>query len=120
MIWIICSILLGLAGVYIAVVRPILQAKPKFAAFYAEADTFWKKVWAFSFKSATVLIAYAQALLGILATQLESVAALLGDPDFKSQVSNLFGAEPKTLGYIMLAISLITFAARMRSIATKE
>jgi hypothetical protein len=120
MTWIICATLLGLAGVYFAIVRPILEAKPQFKSFYDEADTFWKKVWAFSYKSATVLLSYIQGLLGILATQLDSIAALLGDPDFKTQVSNMLGAEPKTLGYVMLAMSLIMFAARMRSISSKE
>lgn len=116
MIWIILATLLGIAGIYLAIIRPILEAKPQFRKFYAEADTFWKKVWALAYKSSTVLVAYGQAALGILATQIESIAALFGDPDFKAQFINLVGADTKTVGYILLAISLVTFAARMRSI----
>lgn len=115
--WIIFAIIIGMIGTYLGIVRPILEAKPQFAEFYAEADTFWKMVWAFSYKSITVLISYVQGILGILATQIDSIASLLGDPDFKTQVSNLIGADTKTLGYVLMGISLITFAARMRSIA---
>jgi hypothetical protein len=111
------AIVIGLLGLYLGVIRPILEAKPQFKQFYEEADGFWKTAWAFSYKSLTVLVSYVQGILGILATQLDSIASLLGDPDFKTQITNLIGADTKTIGYILMGISIVTFAARMRSIS---
>lgn len=113
--WITFAVALGTVGVYL-VIRPILEATPQFKEFYAEANTFWQKVFALAYNSGTIVWSYGLGAGGLLVNQGDNIAALLGDPDFKAQLSNLLGADSKTLGIIFMCISVITFAARMRSI----
>ena len=48
---------------------------------------------------------------------LEPIASALGDPDFKLQVTGALQSDPKILGYVAMGISIITIAARLRSVA---
>jgi hypothetical protein len=41
--------------VYFMFLRPVLHAIPALKGFYAEANTFWGKVWALTGRSVTVL-----------------------------------------------------------------
>ncbi|KIZ47401.1 MULTISPECIES: hypothetical protein [Rhodopseudomonas] len=109
------SIVLVVAGIYL-VIRPVLRASPRFAEFYAEADTFWQKVAAFGYNSATVALSYALSAIGFLTSQIDTLATLLGDPQIKQQIADMLGASPTVLGYVMMAIGVVTFVARMRSI----
>ncbi|KPG01781.1 hypothetical protein IP86_02930 [Rhodopseudomonas sp. AAP120] len=115
MLWWIFALFGLLVGTYL-VIRPILRASPRFANFYANADTFWQKVAAFGYNSATVALSYALAALGFLTSQIDALATLLGDPQVKQQIADALGANPSVLGWVMIAIGVITFAARMRSI----
>lgn len=115
MIWWMLFLFFLLIGGYL-VIRPMLAAQPQFREFYARANTLWEKAWVFAWNSATVLWSYLLAAFGFLSSQLDHFATLLGDPEFKSQISNVIGADTKTLGYVMMGIAFVTFAARMRSI----
>jgi len=114
-IWI-SLIVPGLICAYAFFLRPVLAAMPQLKKFYAEADGFWAKVWAVCGKSATLAWSYILVGIGTLVQFIDPLAAALGDPDLKNQVTNTLQADPKILGYVMMAISAITIAARLRSI----
>ena len=113
---IIVSVLSALFVVYL-VLRPVLKATDQFKAFYAHADTVWGKVAAFGYNSATVAFAYVQAAFGFVLAQIDLIAPVVGDPRLKEQISETLGANPTVLGYVLMVIAVITFVARMRSIA---
>lgn len=117
--WFVLSLLLAIAiaaVLYILVIRPFLKGLPALKDFYAEADTFWQKAWALCWNSLTVLWSYVLLAGGFLVNQLDTIAAFLGDPDFKAQISAVFGADAKLVGGIFMGIAVINFASRMRSI----
>lgn len=107
----------GLACLYALVLRPVLHRIPQLAKFYAEADGFWTKVWALCGKSVTMLWGYILGGVGGALSLVEPIANQLGDPDLKNQITNLLQSNPKYVGYFTIAVSLITLAARLRSIA---
>ena len=107
----------GLVVGYALLLRPILHKVPALAAFYAEADGFWAKVWASCGKSATVAWGYALGGLGSAMALLDPLANAVGDPALKDQVTTALQSNPKILGYLTIGISVITIAARWRSIA---
>lgn len=108
-----------LVAVYLLVLRPVLHALPQLKTFYAEADGFWEKVWALNWNSLTIAWSYFMAAVGFGLDWLEPVASALGDPDFKAQLADMLQAEPKTLGWVLMGISAVNIAARLRSFATK-
>lgn len=114
-IWLLL-ILPGLICGYFIFLRPVLAAVPKFKQFYTEADGFWMKVSALGGHSASIAWGYFLALIGILFDWIEPIAAALGDPDIKNQITSTLQADPQVLGYIAMGISAITIAARLRSI----
>lgn len=106
----------GLAFLYALILRPMLHKIPPFEKFYAEADGFWAKIWAICGKSITMLWGYVLGGIGSALALLDPVAKTLGDPDLKDQVTNALQSNPKILGYVTIVISIITIAARLRSI----
>jgi hypothetical protein len=106
----------GLIATYFMLLRPFLEKFPALQKFYTEADGFWAKVWAICGKSITMAWSYGMVVLGLLLNQLDSIAATAGDPNFKDQVASLLHSDPKYLGYFTMAVSLVTIAARLRSI----
>jgi len=102
---------------YAVLLRPWLRKIPALLAFYAEADGFWARVWAYCGKSVTVAWGYLLGGFGSAMALLDPLAKVVGDPDLKDQVTTLLQSNPKVLGYITIWISLVTIAARMRSIA---
>lgn len=106
----------GLVCAYFFFVRPILKAIPQFQKFYVEADGFWAKVSALGGHSASIAWGYFMMLVGIVAQWLEPTATAVGDPDFKSQLTDALGAHPKVLGYFLMGISAVTIVARLRSL----
>lgn len=106
----------GLVAAYVLFVRPWLRALPAFKSFYAEADTVWQKVWAVCGKSVTMAWSYALAALGAIWSQIDTIATTFGDPNFKQQVTELIGADPKAIGYFAMVVSAVTIAARLRSL----
>ena len=106
----------GLVAAYVLLLRPLLAAIPQLRKFYAEADGFWAKVSALGWHSATIAWSYFMIVVGLIMNWIEPLATALGDPDIKNQVTNTLQADPKILAYVMMAISAITIAARLRSI----
>lgn len=115
MLWIL--ILPGLIVAYALILRPVLSKIPKLQKFYAEADGFWATVWAYCGKSMTVAWGYALGGVGSAMALIEPLATAVGDPGLKDQVTTALQSNPKILGYITIGISVITIAARLRSIA---
>ncbi|WP_316181399.1 hypothetical protein [Bradyrhizobium sp. SZCCHNRI1009] len=106
----------GLVAAYALLLRPILHRIPAFQTFYAEADGFWAKVWAICGKSITVLWGYVLGGIGSSLALLDRIAPAVGDADLKDKVSQALQSNPQILGYILAGISVITIAARVRSL----
>lgn len=115
MIWLFFTSILVFILAYL-VIRPTLAALPQMQAFYAEADTFWQKASALAWHKASVAWSYLLFVLGWLVNQLDSVAALVGDPDFREQIANALGADPKLLSYVMIGVSVLIFVNRMKAV----
>lgn len=113
-------ILPGLLVAYALFLRPVLRAMPAFKSFYAEADGFWQKVWALCGNSATLAFAYFIQVLSWALQWVDPIATFFGDPDFRAQLTEALQANPKVLGYVMMAISFATIAARVRSLIPKD
>ena len=109
-------VLPGVICAYVFFLRPALAAMPTLKQFYAEADGFWAKVWAVCGKSATVAWSYILAGVGAVVQFIDPVAAALGDPDLHDQATKFLAADPKILGYFAMFVSVVTIAARLRSI----
>ncbi len=109
-------ILPGLVAAYVLLLRGLLMKIPALKKFYDEANGFWGTVWAYCGKSLTMVWSYFLMAVGGLLNQLDNIAATLGDPNFKDQVAAFLHSDPKYLGYFTMAVSVITIAARMRSI----
>lgn len=107
MVWLL--ILPGLVAAYFLFFRSILRGIPAFKAFYSQADGFWAKAWALCGNSVTMLWGYFLAALGALSTA-------LGDPAIMAQIGSFLKDHPEALGYVMMAVSAITIASRLRSI----
>ena len=108
----------GLIVAYWLFIRPTLKAIPAFKDFYAKADGFWATAWAFCGKSITLAFAYFVQFVGWCLQIIDPLAAAIGDPDLRETITNTLQANPKILGYILMGVSFITIAARMRSIAS--
>lgn len=111
------AILPGLLAGYFIFLRPVLKAIPALKDFYAQADGFWAKVKALSGNSLTVAWSYFMAFVGFILQWIDPLASALGDPGFKAQVTQTLQANPVILGYVLMGISAVTLAARLRSIA---
>ncbi|MCC8945355.1 hypothetical protein H8A97_09640 [Bradyrhizobium sp. Arg62] len=54
--------------------------------------------------------------IGTVFQWLDPIAAALGDPDLKAQVMEALEDNPQYLAYVLMGISAITIAARLRSV----
>lgn len=115
--WTLPLILPGLLCAYFIFLRPVLRAIPAFKDFYDKADGLWAKLKALAGNSLTVAWSYFIMVVGFIMQWIEPLASMFGDPDIKSQVTQTLQADPKILGYVLMGISAITLAARLRSIA---
>jgi hypothetical protein len=106
----------GLACVYAFFARPLLKKIPALAQFYSEADGFWSKVWAVCGKEVELAFGYLLAGIGSALSLIDPIAATLGDPDLKGQVTGLLQSNPKALGYFAIGVSVVTIAARLHSL----
>jgi len=116
--WLIWLLLIvpGLICLYALIIRGLLHKIPALQKFYAEADGFWAKVWAICGNSLTMVWAHVIGGIGSALELLDPVASAVGDPDFKTQVSNALQANPKILGWVLIGISTVTIVVRLRSI----
>lgn len=119
MIWIVL-ILPGLVVAYALFLRPILRAMPMFKRFYDEADGFWATAWVLCGKSVTMVWAYFLQALSWALQAIDPIANFLGDPDLKQQIADGLQANPKMLGYILMGISFLTIAARLRGMVKQS
>lgn len=106
----------GLIVGYWLFIRPFLRALPQLKDFYATADGFWEKVWALCGNSAVIAWGYVLQAIGWTLQWIDPIAGMLGDPDFRNTIMETLGANPQILGYVLMAISAITIAARLRSV----
>lgn len=107
----------GLIVAYWLFVRPALKAMPAFKKFYAEADSFWAKVWALCGKSVTMAFSYFVQFVGWALQAIDPIATMLGDPDLRYQITETLQANPQVLGWVLMAISALTIVSRLRSIS---
>lgn len=110
----------GFIVAYWLFLRPVLRAVPALMDFYAEADGFWQKIWALCGKSVTMAFAYFIQALSWALQWIDPIANFFGDPDLRQQLTEMLQANPKVLGYVMMAISFATIAARVRSLVPKD
>ena len=75
----------------------------------------WCKVKAFCLHSLTVAWGYSLAFVGVMMQGIDTVADALGDPNLKDQISASIG-DARMTGRVLLGISVITIAARLRTI----
>ena len=75
----------------------------------------WCKVKTFCLHSLTVAWGYSLAFVGVMMQGIDTVADALGDPNLKDQISASIG-DARMTGRILLGISVITIAARLRTI----
>lgn len=113
-------ILPGLIVGYFLFLRPVLHALPELKQFYAEADGFWATAWALCGKSVTMVWAFVLQGLSWALQWIDPIANMVGDPELRTQITDTLGANPKILGYVLMAISFVTIAARLRSFAKAE
>lgn len=64
-------------------------------------------------------VQYIGLTFGVLMANLDTVATIIGDPGFVAQVQAWFGGDPKVIGGIMSAFSVVTMAARLRGLVKK-
>jgi hypothetical protein len=106
----------GLICIYVFFIRKALESVPALKQFYAEADGFWAKVWALCGRSVTIAWSYSLIGIGAAVQAIDPIAAALGDPDLKTQITGFLSANPKALGYFAIAVSVITVLSRLRTI----
>ena len=75
----------------------------------------WCKVKAFCLHSLTVAWGYCLAFVGVTMQGIDTVADALGDPNLKDQISASIG-DARMTGRVLLGISIVTIAARLRTI----
>jgi hypothetical protein len=73
------------------------------------------KIKAFCLNSLTIAWSYALAFLGLMLQLIDAAGDVLGDPAIKDQVTAAVG-DPTWAGRVLLVISIVTLAARLRSI----
>jgi hypothetical protein len=73
------------------------------------------KIKALCLNSWTVAWGYLLAMTGVMLQVVDAAGDVLGDPAIKEQVSAAVG-NPTWSGRILLAISIVTLVARLRSI----
>ena len=117
MIWFLL-IMPGVICAYALVLRPFMRKIPALQKFYADADGFWATIWAYCGNSATIAAHFVLGGVGSAVALLDPIAKALGDPDLKDQIGSVTAhLDPKVAGGVMIAISVVTIVARLRSIA---
>ena len=76
----------------------------------------WEKVKRACLRSVTIAVSYVLAGIGMALQFIDSVSLVLGDSTFKDELRQDLASYPEILGWLMIAISVIVFLARLRSI----
>lgn len=75
----------------------------------------WARTKACCLNSVTMAWGYFLAFVGATMQAVDTVADALGDPNLRDQISSAVG-DTKTAGRILLAVSVLTIIARLRSL----
>jgi hypothetical protein len=75
----------------------------------------WAHIKACCLHSLTMAWGYCLAFVGAVMQLVDSIADSLGDPSLRDQISAAIG-DTKTVGRILLGVSIVTIIARLRSI----
>jgi len=73
------------------------------------------KLKAICLHSVTVAWGYILAITGAAMTAIDNIGDVLGDSNLRDQISNAIG-DARVAGRVLLAISIITIVARLRSL----
>ena len=75
----------------------------------------WTRIKACCLNSLTVAWGYCLAFVGATMQAIDNIADALGDPALRDQISAAIG-DTRTVGRILLGVSIITIIARLRSL----
>jgi hypothetical protein len=75
----------------------------------------WTHIKACCLNSLTIAWGYCLAFIGAAMQALDTIADALGDPNLRDQISAAIG-DAKTVGRILLGVSIVTIIARLRSL----
>jgi hypothetical protein len=75
----------------------------------------WARIKACCLHSLTVAWGYCLAVAGGVMQAIDAAADALGDPGLRDQITAAVG-DAKTVGRILLGISVVTILARLRSL----
>ncbi|MBR0756615.1 hypothetical protein JQ604_30935 [Bradyrhizobium jicamae] len=75
----------------------------------------WMRIKACCLNSLTVAWGYCLAFVGVVMQGIDAIADVLGDATFKDQLAAAIG-DARTVGRILLVVSIVTIIARVRSI----
>lgn len=85
----------------------------------AFAAATWAKIKAACFGSVTMAWSYLLDLGGTFLQNVDSLAAVLGDPNLNQQIASVVG-DAKLLGKWLLAVGIITATARLKSLVLSK
>jgi hypothetical protein len=74
----------------------------------------WARLKGLCRHSLTIAWSYCLAVAGAAMQALDALADALGDPNLKDQISAAIG-DTKTVGRILLGVSIVTMIARLRT-----
>ncbi len=75
----------------------------------------WARIKACCLNSLTIAWGYCLAFAGAAMQAIDTIADALGDPGLRDQISMAVG-DAKTVGRILLGVSIVTIVARLRSL----
>ena len=75
----------------------------------------WTRIKSCCLNSLTVAWGYLLAFAGAAMQAIDTIADALGDPSLRDQISAAIG-DTKTVGRILLGVSIVTIIARLRSL----
>jgi hypothetical protein len=75
----------------------------------------WSKLKAFCLHSATIAWSYVLLAVGGVLQAIDAAGDMLGDPGLKDQITAAIG-DARTVGRILLGISIVNIIARLRSL----
>ena len=75
----------------------------------------WPHIKACCLNSLTIAWSYCLAFAGAAMQAIDTIADALGDPGLRDQISMAIG-DAKTVGRILLCVSIVTIVARLRSL----
>lgn len=75
----------------------------------------WARIKSCCLNSLTVAWGYCLAFAGAAMQSVDALGDVVGDPNFKDQLAAAVG-DARTVGRILLGVSIVTIIARLRSL----